>query len=315
MTTPTNTLAHGATVQQEWAGLGGYRGKMVPPLQSLTGALIGFGGAGKSALLQGMPNNYIFNLDRTSTTCPNPKATMWPGIDSTTGALIDSDGTPMILTWDKVLEKIEVLKKLAKEDRPRPTSVTFDSMYAMIRLLMDWIPRNAGKIRIGASDPEGNWNSVDGRAAWDWLHRQTANVINDLHGHGYGVWTTLHLKNQVIPLGENESVIRPGFTITDSHWGKIADIFGFLGAISKEQVSRTENIVKETKTAGGAVVKSNGTRVVTETVYQMAIDVGNMRELTKQRLPLPEVITIPHEGGWDHLAKVWDEARTKYYNA
>ena len=171
----------------------GFSGKhMSYPLNSMFGMVVGEQNVGKSYLFQDNPDAFIFNLDVSGTVIPECKATIWPGIGEG-GRPIDVDGDPLILTWERVKQKISQLNQLAVNDQPRPKCVVIDTMSPMYRLLEDWVVKQFNKEK---------WEQLDGRAAYKKLYDEIMNTCFDLRSNGYGVWLIVHLAKEKMEVEE-----------------------------------------------------------------------------------------------------------------
>lgn len=279
------TLGAGTTPSQRWARLGGTSGApiLVPP-ERMKAIILGFPNHGKSDFLWSNPNAFIFNLDQSSMKSA-PKAQVWPY--STANGVITGDGsTPLNLTFKAILDKIEILKELARTNQPRPETIVIDSVGALIPLMQRWIIEKAGK---------SDWKQVDGRAGWgeiyDWLSNS---LLYELHSLGYGVWLTGHLYEREIKISDEITERRVDINLSDALYDQrfIAQ-FEFAGVCEKVptplkvQDPRFPNDPKRT-------IDKMGYRVqLTDVTSHTALNRG-----LKCRVDLPGPITLPRGNGW-----------------
>jgi len=276
---------------------------MVKPVQTITAFIIGPPGEGKSCFLQSCPDAYIFNLDKTSTTTPTVNATLWPGI-SESGQPIGDNGTPLILKWEAIEEKIAILKRLATENKPRPSLIVFDSLSEWIRLLRDWIPHHAAELSIGANTDL--WNNLHGPAAYDCLYNYIIGTISSLSNHGYGVYVVGHVVNETIPIGDNRFVFRPQLTITPNFWKRLYDLFELVAAIvSATFEEQYEQEVTSLVRGQTKIEKRIRTREVRK--YFLSVEKTDLEGVVKSRVRIPGKIELPHEGGWAAFERVYND--------
>lgn len=299
-----HSLERGKTLSSKYGNeLGGHTGKMVAPPGKISAFIVGLPGEGKSHLLQSNPAAYIFNLDSSSTVCPDPQALMFPGVDPETGRLVGDGGKDVVLTWDLVQEKVAVLKRLAVEGKPRPDTVVFDSLTAGVRLLKSWIPANARKLGI-ASEPKSEWKDLHGPAAWDLLYDTLVNIFKDLRNHGYGVFVIGHVVNAKIPLGENQYAYKFELTITDGFWKRLYDMFELSAVVYVEDGE--EEKTTEVKTSVRGVEKTEVRKVkVRARKHYLAVQKLDLAGIVKTRVKLPDRIELPETGAWAAFEKVY----------
>jgi hypothetical protein len=286
--------------QAKYDGLLGFTGlKMIHPCGKLFGLLCGKPKVGKSCFIQSHPEAWVVNFDDTSTTTPDVRATIWPGVGEQ-GEPIDVDGQPMVLTWEKVKEKIELLKKMSKEGKLVPETIFFDSLGSWIRVLRDFIMRENGKDR---------WNELDGRRAWDRLYEMVIEECMSLRQHGFGVYIICHVINAKIPIGDDKFVFRPELTITDGFYKRLYPLFELVVAFDIEDrtITETKEQVVEIKGVKKTIKKPSSKRV---RQHVMKVDDEHLSEITGQRIQLPATIVLPHVGGWEHFSDVYSKSAT-----
>lgn len=292
----SQTLAHGTPIQNRWGALGGHTGSMVAPPEKITAFIFGLPGEGKSAFLQTHPDAFVFNLDTSSTTTPNPQATMFPGISGTTGQLLDDSNGAISFTYDHVRAKEDILFQLAASNSPRPSTIVYDSLSAWVALLIQWIPINAVKLGI-ASEPKSDWKQLHGPAAWDTLYSIITTTITKLKAAGYGVYVVGHVVNAKIPLEENRFVIKPELTITDGFWKRLYYLFELSALVFAEKASESyEDIQYSTLNGQKKEQRIKRTREVKR--HYLTVAKLELEGLAKSRVKLPERIELPLDTGW-----------------
>jgi hypothetical protein len=299
----------GTTVASRYGRLGGRVGKMVAPPWAIMAFLIGLPKTGKSAFLQSNPDNFIFNLDCSSTTTTTPRAAMFPSIGAD-GRPSGDDGKNIILNWgEHVLPKIEILKEMARNNEPRPKMVTFDSLTAMMNLLIKYIVKEAVALKI-SQEERTHWRELHGPAAWDALYSMVVDIMVSLHAHGYGVYIVGHVTNAKIPLGDDKFTFRPELTITDGFYKRLFPYFEMVAAISTRDVSDTIN--REVKSVIRGVEKiDKRVETVTRTARVLSVDNTDLQGVLGQRVKLPGTIILPEDNAWDVFEKIYLEQASK----
>lgn len=302
-------LAHGSPrPKSPWPSLPGRTGIIHVPPERLVAFLFGFPSTGKTAFLSTNPDAYILNLDLSSTTCPDPKATFWPDMDPKTGKILtdDPDNPFDVLSWSHVIARIETLKEIARKGLPRPSTVVFDSLSSMIRLMRSWLPSQADKYAI-AREPKSDWYEMFGQAAYDVLYDLIVRTIRDLRSHGYGVWVVGHVINSKMAVGENAYVFSPELTVTANFWKRLFDIFDLSIYMDSEESSEISSEEQKVVIKGKEVTirrkKSQASRV-----YFLTTSNPSFRGIIKERVPLPSRIEIPQVDGWKHFSEVYRQA-------
>jgi len=304
------TLATGTTLQTKYGRLGGYTGHMIAPPERIKALILGLPGSGKSAFLQSHPGAYIFNFDLSSTVTPDPKATLWPGIDPKTGRPINESGSPIVLGWPAVQEKIALLKELAAADQPRPETVVFDSLSAWAQLLISWVPGAAVSLFLRSPDkgPVDNFRALEGKAAWDAIYSIIYSTIVDLANAGYGVYVVGHVVQTKVPIGEDQFTSELDFAGGPGLWKRIFPLFE-LSAV----VNTTPGTRDYTKT--DTIANRDGTtRTITRRVsepcknFTLTYSMPNLSAISKSRVPIGD-IRLPEQDAWAAYAKAYNEAR------
>ena len=299
------TLAAGQPLAAKYGKLGGHRGRMLAPPAKIAAFIFSLPGDGKTAFAESHEGGFIFNLDGTSTTNPNPLATTWPGVSGTNGSLIDDAGNNMVLQYEGVIEKINILKELAKNNQPRPETIFFDSLSAWVRLLTYYIGRNAKTLSI-AQDNDKDWKSLHGPSAWDMLYNIVVDTIADLKNHGYGVYVLAHIVKNKIPIGENMFAQGYEFTITDNFWKRLYAIFELSAVLAVETIPVTS---VETVTQDYKGKPLTTTKQVTKNVrkHYLCVNRSDLEGMAKGRVNFDK-IELPATGAWEAFVTAYRTA-------
>lgn len=320
----TQTLAQGSTISSKYGRLGGIQGKkMVPPPSHLLGAVVGFSNRGKSHFLQSHPGNFIFNLDASSTSNPNPQAMIWPGIDPSgnpceqcaegdAGAINDpSLGWIHRIepSWDLNLEKKKMLLEMAKNDEPRPETISLDTIYGAIKQVMVWVTKNA--VALGcASSPKESFHELYGESAWDRVYQEILNFGLDLRNAGYGFFYVIHLAEKMVKRRGNEEREREvGFNITDNFWLRLFPCFEIVLEIDRE--NRVREVIRPGRALPGGKV---GPPTKVNEAYQQYVLVVDSPDVEKSNIVkrrvsrMPAKIDLPESNSWEVFTQAYLEA-------
>lgn len=237
MTQP-QTLAVGQPLPSRYGRLGGRVGQFLAPLARSVAFFFSLPKEGKSTLLQSNPDAFIFNTDGSSTTANPCLATIWPAVDPVSGQPLGDDGLPFVLTWERCMEKIAILKELAARNEPRPVTVTFDSLATWTRLVIDYVTRNATNLSLRSAEKGAAtaFRQLDGKAAWDVVYDTIVSTVMDLKAAGYGVHVAGHMTRKYIPLGEEAFVQECAFTFGDGFWRRFFPLLELSAAIVSADV-------------------------------------------------------------------------------
>jgi len=294
------TLAVSTPKISKYGRLGGYLAPSYgTPISSVRALILSYPGQGKTFLYQGCSDAFIFNLDESRTVNPKPRATVWP-VMSPSGETIGDEGKVVVLTWEHIVAKIEILKTMAKANEPRPRTVVIDSVSAMIRLLINYVLRKSGK---------ASWKDIHGQTAWGEVYDIVAATMSTLSAHGYGVHYLGHLKQVQIPIADGETLIRPEMTISDALYGRLHDMLDFVGMLS----SQTELVDQEVETTlnirGAIRVDKKTVKVPVRTRFITTRD-KDLQDVLKERTfnPLPDIIRLDSQDPWGSLSRAYEEA-------
>lgn len=294
---PGQEISSGETPAQKYAKLGGHTGPQFKQLSAVVGFIASVPKMGKTALLEGNPDAFFFNLDGSSTVNPSCKATKWPGIKE--------DGTlAEVITWEKVDAKLRVLEQLARNKDPdRPACIVFDSLSAMLESVIDYVTRNAKSLSLVGNDRDApdHFSQLNGQPAWDMVYNIITQSINRLRNTGYGVWVLGHVVNKNVIL--NDSLLNmPELTITDGFWKRLFPRFDFSGVIVAETRPQYETI-KDPRTG-----RERRNKTGDEVIRKLSIDYHPLKSILGARVPIETTIELPLDGGWDAFAAAYNAA-------
>jgi hypothetical protein len=293
--TAVQTLAHGTPQMARYEGLGGISGvNAISPPGKCIACVVSKYGQGKSAFFQSHPGAYILNIDGTSTTCPGCPATLYPYVDEKSGMIVGDDGRTLLLSIEKIEEKIAILKKLSVENRPRPDTIVIDSYTLLIPMLQVYITRLGGKT---------HWKDLHGPAAWDDLYNWLLNTMVSLRHHGYGVIMSVHIVTEEIPIGENKTIQVPALNAAPGFYKRIMGIFEWVGEITR----RTISVDVEDP-------RFPGTKRVVKQERQTAfirVNAPELEDICKFRVRIPGEVEIPLGRGWAAFEEAYKKASSE----
>ena len=249
--------------------------------------------SGKTNFFMGCDGAYIINLDQASMparTEDDIRCGVWPGVDDD-GQCVDVNGSSFAMTWEKVQEKVELLKDLAAKKEPRPEMVVFDTLSGMLQLATEYVTRKGVK---------KDFKELDGRRAYDDLYSLILNTCNDLRRHGYGVWLICHIVNKSVQLGEDRYEERPRLTITGGFWQRLFWQLELSGVITAEwDVETYEREVKSGRvdSQGNEIVRKRPeTRKVKK--HTFTINHQDYLGITKGKVDFPD-LHLTREDAWN----------------
>lgn len=304
MTLP-QTLAHGSTPQQKYAGLGGHTGRVLAPISRALAFWFGLPGSGKSYLLQSIPDSYTFNLDNSDSVTPWPHTIMWPGKNPVTGQSLGDDGNPVIITHEHIMAKVQLLKQMAAENRPRPSTIIFDSLSSWNQILRDYILRNA--VSIGLSKTAvTDLNQLHGPSWYGYLYDTIVKTVSELKSCGYGVHLVGHVVREKTPIGPDQYIQTMEFTMGDGLWKRLfplLEVSLYVGSVEEpvkvekvREVGVRGEVKKETYT-----VSTNERRWYAEGMR------AGLEGMVKTRVPVNRIL-LPRENTWAAFEKAYQEA-------
>lgn len=277
------TLSSGPTEAQKAACSWAFAGVYEDP-QPLVGTIgiLKYGGNGGSHFVQSIPGALIFNIDHTPVVHFPLRASMWPlvinnrVIEPNPQAPTDlSRALSVDLTFEKVLDKIDLLVKAAREGKPRPTGIVFDTVDALIELIKKYLCEKAG-VDVFSDAPFKAWNALHNQF-WD-------RVYWPLKWAGYAIVLVVQLYDEPIQVtgadGKATTKIVPNSSIlSDKFFKRIKDACNVVGKIERheEEKGSLVNGKWETKPVRGR---------------RMIFADKLLGDLVKARTGLPDVLDI-----------------------
>lgn len=189
-------VAAGTPPAGRWARLGFGAVPVSFDLSSMFGMLVGEQNSGKSYLVQSNPDAFIINADDSPVVNPKGQACIWPARD-TNGRIIDLDGRPMVLTWESIERKKQLLVEMAKAGDDRPRTIVLDTLFPVIRLLKQHVTQSYGK---------AFFEDLHGPMAYERIYGMLIEFALSLRQHGYGVWYVAHTVKKWVPVTEASNV-------------------------------------------------------------------------------------------------------------
>ncbi len=296
------TLAVGTTaVKARFPGLGFSGKSMKPHLAGNLGMLVGMPSSGKSSILQSCPDAYVFNLD-LSPTVTDLKATIWPGLDSS-GRVIDTDGKPIELTWEAVLDKIRILIEMAKSGADRPAAVCFDSHHGLSRVLKPWIAKRYKKESFLDA----------GEAGWRDHNAAISQLPFDLKKYGYGVWYSCHLSKKYVQLSQELTEPVPELAMTDTLFKQLHPVFDIVAPVKKTIEEIRVPKIEELKDGAGNVLSTRQTEEI-QAVHKHYIDFSDpqLLAITKGR-NISGRIPFGVDEGWQKFEEAYKTSNPDAY--
>ncbi len=256
-----------------WKTLGFSGQRMQYPLNSMFGMVVGEQNTGKSYLFQSNEDAFIFNMDLSSTVVPECVATIWPGINEE-GRPIDVDNKPMVLDWDKVLQKKNQLIDMAKKESPRPQCVVFDTITPLVRMLKPWVAQQMGREK---------WEQCHGPAAYDRLYEEILQIAADLRKHGYGVWFIAHLSKEIMEVSEETTKRELTVNLSSGLTRRLTPAVEMIAPICCDVVTEMVPRKKTLKMSNGKEVEKTFHDTVTSYKRKIAFDDPRFASLIRTR--------------------------------
>ena len=324
------TLASGRSVTEamtaRYTPVGVAGRDLLKPLNRCFWQCIGRYAHGKSRLVQTNPKALILNLDESPTTHPHPQAEIWPAVDAQ-GMTIDTDGSPLVLTWPRVMEVIEYLLAASRANLPgTPECIVFDSLPSAIRLCLyhtafrlakkaDDIQRGGrGESTITLEDlTPYDLRSMHGQLLYGLTYDVISDTIDKLRHNNKGVGIVTHLDWKQFEKGrtrDGEAIMedRPVLSISDALRDRIHRSMDFSFMVRR--VRRMEAVTmagekKIIKTTQGDREVTTGSRQVEKEVDVATIITqdADLDRFLKVRQGLPQQFTVDT---WKDLEAVYN---------
>lgn len=300
MTTPApvQTTASGRSPVERYAGLSGARSSLKTDPHSILALVISSPGGGKSRFFQDCPDGYYMNVERVSTSHPDPRSPMWPPLNS--------DGSLKVVDYSDWAREIQALLKLAAQGAARPRTIFIDSLPALENLLFRWIPPHAPEFGL-AKEPKKTWDDFgDPRSAYRVLYDTLVNQFVSLRDAGYGVYCCCHVTEKVIPMGDDKNTITPELTMGNGLWMRMKWRFEMVASILKS-VSLKREVVERANTAGVSRPTTEFVKTLSHTLTVSPTSDPLCEKILKCKHPLPDVV-LPEVGSWEAFITAYTQA-------
>lgn len=327
---PQQTLASGASVTERMAAkyqpVGVIGRELHKPLNRCFWQLLGPYAHGKTRLVQTNPKALVLNLDESPTTHPNPQAEIWPAVDEQ-GQTVDTDGSPLVLTWPRVMDVIDHVLAATRANLPgTPECVVFDSLPSAVRLCLyhtgfklaekaDAIQRQGrGKCEFTLEDiTPYDLRGMHGMILYGLTYDIISDTIDKLRHNNKGVGIVTHLDWKQFEKGrtkEGEAIMedRPVLSVSDALRDRIHRNLDFSFLIKRTQKKEGKTIKGEKKiinTPTGKKEVTTGSRQIEELVDEAQIITQDeeLGKFLKVRQGLPEQFPVDT---WQDLAAVYN---------
>lgn len=314
------SLASGSSLDQKYAGMLGVTGEQcIPPPTNTSMLVIGRSNEGKSCFVQSCPGNFIINVDASSTTNPDLQAHLWPFVGNEDGRLYDhKGGEPITLTWEKVLEKVDLLCQMADDGwEGRPKMVTLDTVDTAIPLVQEYVVKHAKELRIRSDDaPDARyWNELHGPAAWEEAYSQITELRLRLRRAGYGVIFVMHLiPEKVFKLDDGTMKLQKNWPrVTENCWNRIYPESEVVVICQRKPITttRVQKLIKPGTADEPLIDPKTGQqkeKKVSTTVEKHVLSFTDSPFIKKRRRAIEDTIVLSGNNGWK-------DYETAYYDA
>lgn len=294
---PAQTTASGRSPVERYAGLSGARKSLHTDPHKILALVISPPGGGKSRFFQDCPTGYYMNVERVSTSHPDPQAPMWPPVLP--------DGSLQVVDYGDWEKEVSALLSLAAANRPRPTTIFIDSMPALENLLFRWIPEHATMYGLAKEDNR-KWDDLHPQSAYRVLYDTLVTKLVALRDAGYGVYCCCHVTEKVIPLGEDKNIIKPDLTMGNGLWMRMKWRFEMVASILKSVSLQQQTVTRQT-TSGASRPTTEFVKTVKHTLTVTPASDPLCEKILKCKVPLPDV-ELPGVGAWGEFVRTYTQA-------
>ncbi|MGA1752730.1 MAG: AAA family ATPase [Pontimonas sp.] len=292
------TLAAGTPPAGRWKRLGFGATPVAFDLNNVFGMVVGPQNCGKSYLVQSNPDAFIINADDSPVVNPHGQACIWPARD-TNGRIIDLDGKPMVLTWDAIEKKKQLLIEMAKANEDRPKCVVLDTLFPVIRLLKQHVTQQYGK---------QNFEDLHGPMAYERVYGALIEFALSLRQHGYGVWYVAHLSKKWVPLSETSNVEEYRMAMSDGLQERLSKTVEMIAPIKATHETKTY-AEEQTITVGAKEIKRQVTKTRPVICRTIAFSDPAFSHLIRTRTlrPMPDV-PLDEGNPWETFSRAFKTA-------
>lgn len=312
--TVMQTSTAGVTPAAKWT-IGGSRRPDRKAFERLFALFAGVPGSGKSTLFEDGYDIARFDLDRAGSCHPNPKAETWPTLN-------DARGNPQVIEWPDMREKIRFLVDLAKQNKPRPKIIAFDTIDRWTQIVCDYMLKAAQKAILenttSAKDVKMPESFMElGIGAWGRAYDTIYNSVVELLNAGYGVWLSTHIYEDILknPDGSVQRIsLHP--TWNDGLEKRFKPLLHLqLAVVRHEGTSVVMEPVLDARTNepiklpnGQVKMKAVPTKTTGRRLYFKNGPVFNEGDKARNENALPDFVDLPIQGGYDVFRKAYEDA-------
>ena len=288
--TPTQTLAAGTPVTDKYGKYGMIAPNEVATPGSSFGCIVGETGAGKSSLYREHAGALVLNFDLHS--MPKANADVEPALCqvfpavNAEGKTLDADGKPFIPSWPDYKRVLEALITAAKEGRPRPQTIVFDTFAPTVPHLKEAHAKKKGHQAF--SDFPGGKPTL---TAYGKVYDSYVPMIMGLRHAGYGVHVLAHLMTVHVSVSDESSITKEVIrdNIPDRIYERLFPMMEFFLGVEKRQVS--ENITDPTTKK----IKYDQNKTTKRFLVNLS---EQLSDRARCRVNLPDRIELPAVGAW-----------------
>lgn len=308
MSEPSQTTAvktSMSTVASRYAKFSPSRGYNAKPFHKLFTLFVSLPKTGKSTFIESNPDLLRIDFDRAGTSNPQTACITVPSLQN-------EDGRTFVITKAWFDELVAQLVDDAKNNRPRPLTVCFDTVDALVSILCDDYAKASGV---------ANFYMLDVKA-WGVIYNQIADYCTILIQHGYGLWLCSHIVNKKVEIGEASKMVLD-LTMRDTLLARIRGLLDLIVAVEKGYEFQTKEIPKIHPVSKEPLVV-NGKAVIdrVETIETPYVDLVVKQAKPKSEFDpdfsrlvgghrvggLPDRIRLPRVGGWQKVSSIYEDA-------
>jgi hypothetical protein len=293
----THTLAAGQSIQQIYGSFGATgTAHFNTPLNSIV-LYCGLPKQGKSRFLQGYEGALIINSDLGPQY--HPRCQVWPHMstDPERPGPITSTGSPFNFSWDSIRELETQLLDAAKNKRPRPRVVHFDSLTTCYEMVKQWV---ATKLNFPTFQ-----DITESRRAYEAAYSELIRIFNSLKNAGYGVGVVVHLTYINIPIDDGgKTAQRLDVAITDGLYKRLFPLADLMMGISC--FDHSTPITREITLANGTKMKKSDVRI--ESRLRVQASQPGLEKVFGRRVQLPDQFDVPNDHtAFTEFLKIYDK--------
>lgn len=305
MTPPTQTLASGKTIADQYGSFGVAKFNEVTSPAYHFGMYVGEAGVGKTSLYREHAGALIFNFDLHSTPKPSPDAPppacqVFPVVNER-GIPLGPNMKPISVTWSIFEDAMDRLLAAASKGNPRPQTIVFDTMQPTVLMKKThYAIQKLGKPDAVFEDFPGGKPTL---TAYGRVYDSYIPMIMDLKSAGFGVHLIAHIMTKDITNDEGQVVrTEVSHNIPDKVFGRFFALLEFLACI---EVHMVLPVIGNQK--GGQPIFARE-RVAKHYLINLS---EKLHELTRSRVALPAKLELPAIGAWQIFEQAYLHAAGK----